>query len=144
MYRIFVPQWVNLHVSDDAPLGGAIVFSTDVNVVRLHRITLLNLFFQMLRTFWQRVFLIQIISQVVTWQNDKQGEQIRNLTILPQRGIYISPSGKRFKEKSVRLELTGASRMLLTETAKVLLQQFCQQSVMVVCYDEGVKFHVHR
>ena len=144
MNRILVPSGENLHVSDDALIGGAIVFSTDINVVELHRIKLLNCFFQIIKTFWQRVFLIQKISKVVSWLNDSHVEQISNLTILPQRGIYISPSGKRYKEKSVRMELAGASRMMLTETAKILVQYFYQQSVMVVCYDEGVKFHVHR
>ena len=53
-----MPAEVRLEMSDDAPLGGAIVFSTDVNVVRLHRIKLLNLFSQIIVTFWQRVFLM--------------------------------------------------------------------------------------
>lgn len=43
MHNSFMPAEVRLEVSDDAPLGGAIVFSTDVNVVRLHQIKLLNL-----------------------------------------------------------------------------------------------------
>ena len=144
MYRFWRYTEVNLHVSDDAPLGGAIVFSTDINAVRLNRFNLLNRFLQLIRTFWQRVFLIQKISKVVSFLNDKQVEQIRNLTILQQHGIYVSPSGKRFKEKSIRLELAGANRMFLTETAQILLQYFCQQSVMVICYDEGLKFHVYR
>ena len=144
MYSSIMPAEVRLEMSDDAPLGGAIVFSTDVNVVRLHWIKLLNLFSQIIVTFWQRVFLMQKIQKSVSWLNGNQVEQISNLTILPQHGIYFSPSGKRFKENSVRLEIAGANRVLLTEMGKIILQCFHQQSVMVVCYDEGVKFHIHR
>lgn len=136
-------QGENLRVSEDAPLGGAIVFSTDVNAVGLHRIGIINLLFQRIRTFRQRVFLMKKISRIVSMLNDSHEEQISNLTIHRLQGVYISPSGKRFTEKSVRLELAGASRTLLTETAKVVLRHFCQRSVMVVCYDEGVKFHIH-
>ena len=139
-----MPAEVRLEVSDDAPLGGAIVFSTDVNVVRLHQTKLLNLFLQLIVTFWQRTFLVQKIQKSVSWLNDNQVEHISNLTILPQHGIYISPSGKKLKENSVRLEIAGASRMLLTQIGTIILQDFYQQSVMVICYDEGVKFHIHR
>lgn len=144
MYNSFMPAEVRLEVSDDAPLGGAIVFSTDVNVVRLHQIKLLNLFSQLIVTFWQKMFLMQKIQKSVSWLNGNQVEHISNLTILPQHGIYISPSGKRLKENSIRLEIAGASRMLLTKIGKTILQNFYQQSVMVICYDEGVKFHIHR
>ena len=143
MNRIFVPTRENFHVTDDAPLGGAVVFSTDVNTVRLHHIKMLNLVLQRMRTFWQRMFMMKKITHIISWMNENHDEQISNLTIHHQRGIYLSPSGQRYKEKSVRLELAGCSRMLLTETAKIVLQHFCQQSVMVICYDEGVKFHIH-
>ena len=144
MHNSSMPAEVRLEVSDDAPLGGAIVFSTDVNVVRLHQTKLLNLFLQLIVTFWQRTFLVQKIQKSVSWLNDNQVEHISNLTILPQHGIYISPSGKKLKENSVRLEIAGASRMLLTQIGTIILQDFYQQSVMVICYDEGVKFHIHR
>ncbi len=143
MHMNLVSAEIGLSVSEDASLGGAIVFSTDVNTVRLHRVKLLNWLFQRVKTFWQRVFLMKKISLVISWMNDNQVEQIRNLTIHQQCGIYISPSGQKFLEKSIRLELAGCSRMLLTETAKIILQDFYQQSVMVVCYDEGVKYHIH-
>ena len=144
MHNSFMPAEVRLEVSDDAPLGGAIVFSTDVNVVRLHQIKLLNLFSQFIVTFLQRMFLMQKIQKSVSWLNGSQVEHISNLTVLPQHGIHISPSGKRLKENSIRLEIAGASRMLLTKIGKTILQNFYQQSVMVICYDEGVKFHIHR
>ena len=144
MHNSSMPAEVRLEVSDDAQLGGAIVFSTDVNVVRLHQTKLLNLFLQLIVTFWQRTFLVQKIQKSVSWLNDNQVEHISNLTILPQHGIYISPSGKKLKENSVRLEIAGANRMLLTQIGTIILQDFYQQSVMVICYDEGVKFHIHR
>ena len=144
MYNSIMPAEVRLEVSDDAPLGGAIVFSTDVNVVRLHQIKLLNLFSQLIVTFWQKLFLMQKIQKSISWLNGNQVEHISNLTILPQHGIYISPSGKQLKENSVRLEIAGASRMLLTQIGTIILQDFYQQSLMVICYDEGVKFHIHR
>ena len=144
MYNSSLPAKARLHVSDDAPLGGAIVFSTDVNVVRLHRTKLFNMLSQIIVTFWQRVFLRHKIQKILLYLNDNQVEQISNITILPQHGIYISPSGKRFREKSVRLEIAGASKELLTRTGETVLLNFFQQSVMVICYDEGVKFHIHR
>ena len=144
MYNSSLPAKARLHVSDDAPLGGAIVFSTDVNVVRLHRTKLFNMLSQIIVTIWQRVFLRHKIHKILLYLNDNQVEQISNITILPQHGIYISPSGKRFREKSVRLEIAGASKELLTRTGETVLLNFFQQSVMVICYDEGVKFHIHR
>ena len=144
MYNSSLPAKARLHVSDDAPLGGAIVFSTDVNVVRLHRTKLFNMLSQIIVTFWQRVFLRHKIQKILLYLNDNQVEQISNITILPQHGIYISPSGKRFREKSVRLEIAGASKELLTRTGETVLLNFFQQSVMVICHDEDVKFHIHR
>ena len=144
MYNSSLPAKARLHVSDDAPLGGAIVFSTDVNVVRLQRTKLFNMLYQIVVTFWQRVFLRHKIQKILLYLNDNQVEQISNITILPQHGIYISPSGKRFREKSVRLEIAGASKEQLTKTGVIILLNFFQQSVMVICYNEGVKFHIHR
>ncbi len=144
MYNSSLPAKTTLHVSDEAPLGGAIVFSTDINVVRLHRTKLFNMLSQIIATFWQRVFLRHKIHKILLYLNDNQVEQISNMTILPQHGIYISPSGKRFREKSVRLEIAGASKELLSKTGEIVLLNFFQQSVMVICYDEGVKFHIHR
>lgn len=144
MYNSSLPAKARLHVSDDAPLGGAIVFSTDVNVVRLQRTKLFNMLYQIVVTFWQRVFLRHKIQKILLYLNDNQVEQISNITILPQHGIYISPSGKRFREKSVRLEIAGASKEQLTKTGEIILLNFFQQSVMVICYNEGVKFHIHR
>ena len=144
MYNSSLPAKARLHVSDDAPLGGAIVFSTDVNVVRLQRTKLFNMLYQIVVTFWQRVFLRHKIQKILLYLNDNKVEQISNITILPQHGIYISPSGKRFREKSVRLEIAGASKEQLTKTGEIILLNFFQQSVMVICYNEGVKFHIHR
>ena len=144
MYNSSLPAKARLHVSDDAPLGGAIVFSTVVNVVRLRRTKLFNMLSQIIVTFWQRAFLRHKIQKILLYLNDNQVEQISNITILPQHGIYISPSGKRFREKSARLEIAGASKELLTKTGETVLLNFFQQSVMVICYDEGVKFHIHR
>ena len=144
MYNSSLPAKARLHVSDDAPLEGAIVFSTDVNVVRLHRTKLFNMLDQIVVTFWQRAFLRHKIQKILLYLNDNQVEQISNITILPQHGIYISPSGKRFREKSVRLEIAGASKELLTKTGETVLLKFFQQSVMVICHDERVKFHIHR
>ena len=144
MYNSSLPAKARLLVSDDAPLGGAIVFSADVIVVRLHRTKLFNMLYQIVVTFWQRAFLRHKIQKILLYLNDNQVEQISNITILPQHGIYISPSGKRFREKSVRLEIAGASKELLTRTGEIVLLNFFQQSVMVICYDEGVKFHIHR
>lgn len=144
MYNSSLPAKARLHVSDNAPLGGAIVFSTDVNVVRLHRTKLFNMLSQIIVTIWQRVFLRHKIHKILLYLNDNQVEQISNITILPQHGIYISPSGKRFREKSVRLEIAGASKEQLTKTGEIILLNFFQQSVMVICYNEGVKFHIHR
>lgn len=103
--------------------GGIIVFSTDINALKLDDNKVLNKIRQIL-TSYKKDSMIK--------SNDNGGESIGAYSVGNFfKGKYVGDNGKMFADKSLSIEINGLSRKSLLKMAEMLAQEFLQETVLV-------------
>ena len=111
--------------------GGVIVFSTDVNAVKLHDNRLLNVIKQFLKTQSQRFNKDKKIHNIInkeTDTNDYVGAYSFGNFF---KGKYVGDNGAVFNDKSLALEINGLSSKGLMRLAEYISKEFLQETVLV-------------
>ncbi len=115
--------------------GGVIVFSTDVNAVKLSDNRLINKVKQIIVTFNNRLNRGKKIHNMINKLNgsienleDRIGAySVGNFF----RGKYVGDNGEMYNEKSLAVEINGISSRHLLDFAELLAQEFMQETVLV-------------
>ena len=113
--------------------GGIIVFSTDVNAVKMSENAIANWIKQKLTTLKQRLMHKKIMTDTIKKYDEVYGFTIGNF----MSGRYKSNNGKIFDEHSMSVEIIGITRETLFEIADELMRAFNQESVLVRDYESG-------
>ena len=113
--------------------GGIIVFSTDVNAVKLSENAVMNWLKQKWLTMKQRLMHKNILTNTIKKYDEVYGFTIGNF----MTGRYKSASGKFFDEHSMSVEIIGIPRDTLFDIADELMKAFNQESVLVKDYESG-------
>lgn len=114
--------------------GGVIVFSTDVNAVKLDPNKLRNKIKQILTTIGQRINTGNISHKIVNKFNkyNETDEYIGAYTIGNAfRGKYVGDNGEQFDERSTTIEIGGLSTKGLLRLAEMIARVFHQETVLV-------------
>lgn len=113
--------------------GGIIVFSTDVNAVRLDKNILKNKIKQIIATFSQRHFADRKLGKIINKFNRYNGgEHIGAYSIGSSfRGRYVGDNGEIYDENSTTIEVNGLSSRGLLYLAEYIARTFHQETVLV-------------
>ena len=112
--------------------GGMIVFSTDINAIKLDPRPVINKIKQVAETFKQRLSKGKKIHQTIFKHNQENEEFIGAYSVGRFfHGRYISDSGQKFDEKSICLEINGISSKTLLKMAEMICVEFKQETVLV-------------
>ena len=118
--------------------GGMIVFSPQVNAVKLNEDEKENEKQQNFLSDWQSSFAEGLSSDLVADYVAKYAKDYQGYTFGKGfSGHYVSKSGKIFDEKSLTLEIIGISSQDLIELAETLAWAFFQETVLVKDYNNG-------
>lgn len=120
--------------------GGLIVFSTDVNAIKLDTNKLKNVIKQTLATFRNRFFKDKMLKNIVNKFNDDNptNEYIGAYSIGNFfKGKYVGDNGESFSEKSTSVEINGLSTTALLHLAEFLCRVFKQETVLVKDFNNG-------
>ena len=114
--------------------GGVIVFSTDVNSVKMSDSRVVNWVKQHLTTFWNRHSMVRRIGDLV-----KRFKEVYGITIGGfVKGRYFDRENNRtFDETSASVELVGIAKDVLLHVAEAIAREFQQQTVLVKCYADN-------
>ena len=114
--------------------GGVIVFSTDVNAVKLHNNRFVNFIKQFVKTQSQRFNKDKKIHNIINTfnsQNDTNdfigAYSFGNFF----KGKYVGDNGEMFNDKSLALEINGLSSKGLLRLAEYISNDFLQETVLV-------------
>ena len=118
----------------EAERGGVIVFSTDVNSVKMSDNKLVNWVKQHLTTFWNRHSVVRRIGDLVKRFNEVYGITIGGFV----KGRYFDRvNNKTFDETSTSVEVVGIAKEVLLRVAEAIAKEFQQQTVLVKCYTDN-------
>ncbi len=112
--------------------GGIIVFSQEVNAVRLSQNKLINFVKQKLETIKNRLSGKKKIDKIAD-DNELIGWTVGNYL----DGRYKAKNGKMYGEKSLSVEIIGIDTDILIKIAEQLCDAFMQESVLVKDYSTG-------
>lgn len=112
--------------------GGIIVFSQEVNAVRLSQNKLINFVKQKLETLKNRLSSKKKIDKIAD-DNELIGWTVGNYL----DGRYKAKNGKMYGEKSMSVEIIGIDTDALIKIAEQLCDAFSQESVLVKDYSTG-------
>ena len=112
-------------------LGGIIVFSQDVNAVKMSENKLINWLKQKFATFKNRATGKSTIDKIAR-DNELVGWTVGNFL----NGRYTGKNGKTYSEKSLSVEVVGVSDEKLQKIAEELCRAFNQETVLVKTYSE--------
>ena len=123
--------------------GGVIVFSTDVNSVRLSGNAFANRFRQILATLENRLLADRKTRGVMAKFNRySKGETVSNYSIGNAfRGRYVDDEGNVFDENSTSVEIDGLSSDGLLRLAETIARVFRQETVLVKDFNT-MKFYL--
>lgn len=113
--------------------GGIIVFSTDVNAVKLSENAVINWVKQKLTTLKQRLMHKKIMTDTMKKYDEVYGFTIGNF----MTGRYKAQDGSYFDEHSMSVEIIGVPRDTLFDIADELMKAFHQQCMLVKDYETG-------
>lgn len=114
--------------------GGVIVFSTDVNAVKLHNNRFVNFIKQFVKTQSQRFNKDKKVHNIInkfnreTDTNDYVGAYSFGNFF---KGKYVGDNGEMFNDKSLALEINGLSSKGLLRLAEYISKDFLQETVLV-------------
>lgn len=112
--------------------GGIIVFSTDVNAVRLDINNFRNKIKQLLATFNQRINKLGILHKVLNKFNKYNEEYIGAYSVGNFfHGRYIGDNGEVYDERSLTLEVNGLSSKALLYLGEMIARVFKQECVLI-------------
>jgi hypothetical protein len=112
--------------------GGIIVFSTDVNAVRLSSNKLINFMRQKVETMKNRMGVTRKIDKIAN-DNELVGWTIGHYL----DGRYQAKNGQNFGENSLSIELIGIDEDKLIRIAEEICRAFMQEGVLVKSYSTG-------
>jgi hypothetical protein len=108
--------------------GGIIVFSTDVNAVKVSKSKLVSWFKSKYETFYNRLMKNKKLSNIIT---SKFSKDIGSFTIGNFfKGRYVE-NGKTFDEKSTSIEILGVPSEVLVRLATEIARNFNQSTVLL-------------
>ena len=110
----------------NAPSGGTITFSTDVNSKTLADNGVKNWLLQKFTTVKNRVLYGKILDRIRKKNGVYAWTVGRYL-----RGVYTGENGKTFNENSITIDVLGVDRKTLFALAEEIKNVFAQESVLV-------------
>ena len=115
--------------------GGLVVFSTDVNAVKLNDNKLINIIKQLIATFNNRINRNEKIHNTINKLNKgikKSEERIGAYSVGNFfKGKYVGDNGEMYNDKSLSVEINGISSRNLLSFAELLAKEFMQETVLV-------------
>lgn len=115
--------------------GGVIVFSTDVNAVKQDENAIKDKFKKLLATFKNQFFTSKMLREIIKHFNkyNPDDEAIAGYSIGNYfKGKYLSPdTGEEFTEKSISIEIDGASTPALLGLGEYICRVFKQETVLI-------------
>ena len=115
--------------------GGLVVFSTDVNAVKLNDNKLINIIKQLIATFNNRINRNKKIHNTINKLNKgikKSEERIGAYSVGNFfKGKYVGDNGEMYNDKSLSVEINGISSRNLLSFAELLAKEFMQETVLV-------------
>lgn len=115
--------------------GGLVVFSTDVNAVKLNDNKLINKIKQLIATFNNRINRNKKIHNTINKLNNgikKPEERIGAYSVGNFfKGKYVGDNGEMYNDKSLSVEINGISSRNLLSFAELLAKEFMQETVLV-------------
>lgn len=112
--------------------GGIIVFSTDVNALKMSNNVIINKVKQTLLSFSNRLNKNKILGNIVNKFNKEQEGYIGAFSIGKYfKGRYVSDNGKIYNETSTTIEINRISSINLLKIAEFICQEFKQETVLV-------------
>ena len=121
---------VDWEVPDDEK-GGIIVFSQEINAVKLSENKLVNWIKQKVATFKNKASGKSTIDKIAQ-DHDLVGWTIGNFL----KGRYTGKNGKVYSEDSLSVEIIGVPDDTLIKIAEELCRAFNQETVLVKSYSE--------
>lgn len=108
--------------------GGIIIFSTDVNAVKISKSKIISWFKSKYETFYNRLMKNKKLSSIITskFSNDISSFTIGNFF----KGRYVE-NGKTFDEKSTSIEILGVPSEILVRLATEIARDFNQSTVLL-------------
>jgi hypothetical protein len=113
--------------------GGIIVFSVNVNAVKLSKNKLVRFIKNQFETATNILFKTDKINKVIKNNPKILGVTIGNFV----RGRYRADDGSLYNETSLSVEIFGITSDVLNKTAEELAQEFKQETVLVKNYHEN-------
>jgi len=113
--------------------GGVIVFSVNVNAVKLSKNKLVRFIKNQFETATNILFKTDKINKVIKNNPKILGVTIGNFV----RGRYRADDGSLYNETSLSVEIFGITSDVLNKTAEELAQEFKQETVLVKNYHEN-------
>lgn len=118
--------------------GGIIVFSTDVNAIKLSESEIKNWIQQKIATLKNRFTSTKMIDKIAD-KNNLVGWTIGHYL----DGRYKAKNGKIYGENSLSLEIVNVSLKKLIKIAEEICRDFVQESVLVHDFTTGRIFFVN-
>lgn len=112
--------------------GGIVVFSEEVNAIKLSSNKLVNFLKQNVATLSNRINKYKNVDTIAN-KNELVGWTIGNFL----NGRYKAKNGKTYGEKSLSVEIIGVDTDKLFNIAEELCIEFLQESVLVKDYSSG-------
>lgn len=113
--------------------GGVIVFSVNVNALKISDNKLINLIQNKIQTLKNTVFKGKKISKVLKHHQDVYGVTIGGFV----KGRYKAEDGSLYDERSLSVEIIGISTDVLDKVAEDIAKEFSQETVLVKNYEEN-------
>lgn len=120
---------------DKSQFGGIIVFSTDVNAIKLSTNKLANFIKQKLSTISNRLNATKKIYKVANKHN-LVGWTIGHYF----NGRYTAKNGKNFGENSLSIEVVGVDNDTMISIAEDICRDFQQESVLLKLFNGRILF----
>lgn len=123
--------------------GGVIVFSTDVNAIKLDANSFKNKVKQIITTFQQRYGTESKLKKIVNHFNKfSDREEIGAYSVGNAfSGKYVGDNGEHFDERSKTIEVNGLSTKGLLWLAELIARMFHQETVLVKDFNAN-KFYL--
>lgn len=135
--RVYISEGIDFEPDADKK-GGIIVFSTDVNALKLSDNKILNWLKQRIKTILNRVKRNKKLDAIADKHN-LVGWSVGNFL----HGRYKGKNNKIYDEKSISIEIIGVDTDELIKIAEELCIEFIQETVLVKDYSTGRVFFVN-
>jgi len=110
--------------------GGIIVFSINVNAIKLSKNNLISIIKNKIETLKNRFLKDKKIDRVISKYEEIYGITVGNFV----NGRYKAENGSLYDEKSLSIEIIGIRTDVLNKVAEDLAKEFKQETVLVKNY----------